>query len=399
MKYDFDKIINRHGTNAMSTDGYKDYLFAGIDDIRFPCADDAVLSMWIADMAFAVAPEILAAIKCRLDKEILGYTLASDQQYEGAFLNWTSSRYGFEFDPEHLVYAPGIVPALFDLIKYLCAKDDKVIIFTPSYGFFKHAADKNNNALLTCDLIVENGDCRMDFDRFKQLAGDEKAKVCILCNPHNPSGRVWSEAELKSFAQICFDNGIKIISDEIHCDLLRRGQVFTPLAKLYPGHKDIITCMSASKTFNLAGLMFANLIIADQSLRTRWNEEHIPLTNPLSQAGAHSAYTKGKDWLQALCSYLDENFLFLQNYLNNHLPLAIFKIPESTYLAWIDLSNYFDGDCNLTLFFAENAGVLLEGGNMFVANADGHIRINIACPRSKLVMALDKIKVAIKNIG
>ncbi|HHL32490.1 MAG TPA: aminotransferase, partial [Oceanospirillales bacterium] len=180
MKYDFDKMINRHGTNAMSTDGYMDYLFAGIDNIRFPCADDKLLSMWIADMAFAVAPEIIAAIKGRLDKDILGYTLAGDQQYEQAFLNWTSSRYGLEFDPEHLLYSAGIVPALFDLIKYLCAQDEKVIIFTPSYGFFKHAVDKNNAILLTCDLIVEHGDYRMDFAHFKQLARDKKAKVCIF---------------------------------------------------------------------------------------------------------------------------------------------------------------------------------------------------------------------------
>ena len=397
MKYEFDEIINRQNTNAMCVDGYKEYLFGDIDEIKLPCAEQELVSMWIADMGFAVAPEIIAAIKQRLDKQILGYTQLAGSQYQHAFLDWAQSHYGVVFNEQHLVNSQGIVPALFDLVKYLCKADDKVIIFTPSYGFFKHAVDNHQIELVSCDLIKEQNSYVMGLVRFEELAKDSKTKVCLFCNPHNPTGRVWTENELKEFARICFANNITIVSDEIHCDLLRKGQSFTPLAKLYPTNDNIITCMAPSKTFNLAGMMFASLIIPNDKLRKQWQEDHLPVVNPLSLVAAHAAYSKAGKWLQALRDYLDKNFLFLHDYLKKYLPKAVYTIPESTYLAWIDLSSYLGKEQNITLFFVEKAGVLLEGGNMFVANAQGHIRLNVACPKSILEDALNKITIAIQK--
>ena len=238
----------------------------------------------------------------------------------------------------------------------------------------------------------------MDFDDIRQKVEDEKLTLCILCSPHNPTGRLWTNEELKKLGQICFDNNVVVISDEVHCDLLRTDKKFTPLAKLFPDSQQIITCMAPSKTFNLAGLMLANIIIPNDVLREKWKKQHFPLDNPLSIAGAQAAYTSGHDWLQELTSYLDQNFEFLEKYLIKHLPEAIFQIPDSTYLAWINLSAYFDENENLTLFFANNSGVLLEGGNMFVSNADGYIRLNLACPRSVLEEGLNRIVKSINTV-
>ncbi|MCF6320097.1 MAG: aminotransferase class I/II-fold pyridoxal phosphate-dependent enzyme [Proteobacteria bacterium] len=326
----------------------------------------------------------------------MGYSQIFEPDYANAFLNWTQLRYGLSFDKNHLVNAHGIVPALFELIKLLCKPDEKVLIMTPSYGFFKHAADGNNIELVSSDLLCDNGYYTMDFNDLENKAKDEKVTLCLFCNPHNPTGRVWDEQELKQFAQICLDNNVTIVSDEVHCDLLRKEQAFTPLAKLYPG-KNIITCMSPSKTFNLAGLMFANLIIPNDNLRRMWIENNFPIVNPLSLAGAQAAYSNGHCWLQALTEYLDDNFKFLNSYLSENLPKAIYQQPESTYLAWVNLSAYFDKEENLTEFFAQTAGVLLEGGDMFVGNADGCIRLNLACPRVKLKEGLMRILKAINN--
>lgn len=396
MKYDFDKIINRQGTNAMSADGFRNYLFNEDDALDFQCADDEFISMWIADMEFATAPEIIQALKDRLDHGIMGYSQVFGTAYKDAFLNWTKTRYDWTFDLEHLVTSPGVVPALFDFIKYICKPDEKVLTLTPSYAFFKHAADKYNITLTSSDLILQDGVYSMDFKDIKKKVEDEKVTLCFFCSPHNPTGRIWTDAELRYFGKICLENNVMIIADEIHCDLLRSGKTFTPLAKLFPNTDQIITCMAPSKTFNLAGMMFANIIIPNKELREQWNDDHLPLDNPLSIVAAQTAYTHGQDWLEELSIYLDDNFVFLQKYLKVHLPKAVFRISEATYLAWVDVSAYFSKEENLTLFFANHAGVLLEGGNMFVSNSDGFIRLNLACPRARLEKGLKKITNAIK---
>jgi cystathionine beta-lyase len=190
---------------------------------------------------------------------------------------------------------------------------------------------------------------------------------------------------------------VMIISDEIHCDLLRSGKKFTPLAKLFPESDQIITCMAPSKTFNLAGFMLANIIIPNDDLRKTWKEKQLPIENPLSIVAAQTAYSEGQNWLSKLTIYLDANFIFLQKYLQTNLPKAIFHIPDSTYLAWVDVGAYFQKNENLTLFFANQAGVLLEGGNMFVANSDGYIRLNLACPKARLEEGLIRIAKAIND--
>lgn len=398
-KYNFDKIINRQGSNAMGVDGFRDYLFDENDQLNFPCEDHEFISMWVADMEFATSPDILNAIKKRVDHGILGYSKIFDTKYKESFIQWTKSKYGYAFNKEHIVASQGVLPALYDLIEYLCEPGEKALTMTPSYAFFKHAMDYNSRELVITDLICNDGEYDMDLEDIRKKTSDEKVTLCIFCNPHNPTGRLWTEAELKELGKICFENNVVIISDEIHCDLLRKGRVFTPLEKLFPESDYIVTCMAPSKTFNLAGIMLANIVIPNDNLRDKWNEKHPFFENPLSIAAAQAAYTHGKGWLNELTDYLDDNFEFLCDYLEKHLPKAKFRIPDSTYLAWINVGAYFPKNQNLTLFFANNSGVLLEGGHMFVSNANGYIRLNVACPRSRLEEGLSRISKAIMTMG
>ncbi|HSN58620.1 MAG TPA: PatB family C-S lyase [Clostridiaceae bacterium] len=397
MNYDFDEIIERRGTNAMNTDGFREYIFHAPPTMKFPYADDEFVRMWVADMEFATPPEVIEAIKDRADKRIFGYTKVFDPEYYKAFSGWTEHRYGWTFPKEHLVTSNGIIPALYELLEYSCKPDEKILILTPSYAYFKYAADFNNMETVCSNLIEKDGYYTMDFEDIEEKAKDEKVTLCIFCNPHNPSGRVWSAEELKRFGQICLDNGLLIISDEIHCDLLRTGLKHTTMASLFPETDRIVTCMAPSKTFNMAGLMFSNIIIPDDELRAKWKARHYGFENPLSIAAAQAAYIHGEEWLRQLKVYLDGNFEFTKQYLANHLPKAVYMVPESTYLAWVNISAYVPKDTELPLYFANNAGVLLEGGNMFVANSDGYIRLNVACPRAVLEEGLRRICVLLNK--
>ncbi|MGG1640044.1 MalY/PatB family protein [Paenibacillus sp. NRS-1782] len=399
MKYDFDEVIDRRGTNAMNTDGFREYIFKAEGDMVFPYKNDEFIRMWIADMEFATPPEIIEAIKERLDKRIFGYSQVFDPNYYLAVVGWTQRYYNWTFSEEQLVTSPGIIPALYELAEYICKSDEKVLILTPSYAFFKAAADYNGLELVCSELINQEGHYTINYEDLEAKARDEKVSLCIFCNPHNPSGRVWTKEELQRVGKICLENDVWIISDEIHCDLLRNGQVHTPMAKLFPDSDRIITCMAPSKTFNMAGLMFSNVIIPNETLRGTWKARHYGFKNPLSIVATRAAYLHGDEWLRQLKNYLDENFIFTKQYLNRCLPEAIFHIPEATYLAWVDISAYVPKEENLPLFFANHAGVLLEDGKMFVANAEGYIRLNLACPRSTLEEGLRRIcKVLTENL-
>ena len=393
--YNFNQVFDRKNTNAMSLTGYRGYLFEPDEDLSGNYEEADFIPMWVADMEFAIAPEIIDAMKKRLEHPLLGYSRVADPTYALVFQKWCIDRYGWKFDINHLVNAKGVIPALYDLIGHICKPDENVLIITPSYAFFKHGVDFNEVSLVCSDLIKVNDEYRMDMDDIRAKAADEKCVLGIFCNPHNPTGRVWSKKELQELGEVCLENNLTIISDEIHCDLLRRDKHFTPMASLFPNSDKIITCMAPSKTFNLAGNMFANIIIPNDELRAIYNKNYLPVENPLSIVAAQAAYTDGYAWLAELTDYLDANFEYLKEQLNTYLPHTKFVISDSTYLAWVNVSHYFTANENLTLFFTRNAGVILEGGDMFVANADGYIRLNLACPRVRLEEGIKRIIKAI----
>ena len=394
--YNFDEIIDRRNTNAMNTDGFRSYIFKADDSMEFPYKDEEFIRMWVADMEFATPDVIIEGIKERLDKRIFGYTRIFEKSYYEAFANWCHKRYGWTFEQKDLVTSNGIIPALYELVEHICDKDEKVLFLSPSYAYFKYAAEYNNREYICSDLICEEGYYKIDFDDLEYKAADPNTKLFIFCNPHNPSGRVWNEKELKRISQIVEKHNLWVISDEIHCDLLRQDQNHIPLGKIMYEYDRLITCMAPSKTFNIAGLMISNIIIRNEELKKIWLSRHYNFDNPLSIAATQAAYEKGELWLEELCEYLDGNFNFTEQYLAEHLPKSKFKISEATYLAWVDLSEYFEKDEDLPMFFAYKAGVLLEGGNMFVQNADGFIRLNLACPRAILEEGLKRICNSVK---
>lgn len=402
MKYNFDEMIDRRGTNSENVDGWRPYIFGCGPERKFPYADEDFVRMWVADMEFAVAPEIRQAVIDRVNRKILGYTIVSDSGYYEAVSKWYRDRYGWGFPKEELVFSPGIIPALYQLVEDLTEPGEKVLTFTPAYGFFLHACEYSGRELVQVPLAADGGRFSVDFDSFEEKAADPAVKVLMLCNPHNPTGRIWTEEELARMAGIAEKHSLWVISDEIHCDLVRCGLRHTPMGKIMSEYRRLITCMSASKTFNLAGMLFSNVIIRDEEERARFTarDKNIGAANPLSIAAHKAAYEQGGEWLEQLKAYLDKNFAYVDAFIRENFPGAVFKIPESTYFAWVDMSRTLPGVDDLPLFFAEHAGVLLEGGDgLFVGNAKGYIRLNLAMPHAVLEKGLRRMKEAVARAG
>ena len=386
MSWNFDRIIDRRNTQCLSIEACR-----GRMDI--PYSDEEIVRMWVADMDFAAPDCVLQALHARVDHGIFGYTEMFGDALPHAFAAWCERMYGWRFPQEQLCTSHGIVPALFDLIRLRCKPGEKALFFTPSYGPFKRAAVDTGHEYVCSDLIRgEDGVFRIDFDDFAAKAADPAATVCILCNPHNPTGRIWTDDELRRIGEICLENGLLILSDEIHCDLLRSGRTHTPLAKLFPDSERIVTCMAPSKTFNIAGLQFSTIVIPDPELRAAWKKTHTEGENPFSLTAAQAAYSDGGyAWLMALREYIDGNFAFTADYFAAHAPKVRFQIPESTYLAWVDVSAYTGPQTELRRLFAERAGVIVNDGSMFVRNAEGFLRLNLACPRTIVEKGLSRI--------
>lgn len=397
--YNFDEIIDRQNTNALKTDGFRGYIFHAGPDMVFPYKDDEFIHMWVADMEFAVAPEIVEAMHQRLDRRIFGYTGVFTHDYYNSFSKWCKDHYDWSFPEEELCFRPGIIPALYQFAETLCTRDEKVLMNTPAYGYFLHAAEYAGvGALLSPLKKNADGTFEMDYEDFEKKCADPACKLVFWCNPQNPTGRMWTEEELTRVAAIVEKYNLWIISDEIHCDLIRCGRKHIPMAKVMPDYKKLITCMAPSKTFNIAGMAFSNIIIRDPALRQRFIERDklFGMVNPLSLTAAKAAYDKGGAWHEELKVYLDENFAFVKEFMAEYMPEAVMNIPEATYLAWVDMSGCLPGVEDLPGFFADNAGVLLEGGNaLFVDNATGYIRLNLAMPRSVIKTGLERMRDAI----
>ena len=399
--YNFDEIIDRRNTNALNTDGFRGYIFHAGPEKVFPYKDEDFVRMWVADMEFGVAPEILDELRKRIDRRIFGYTSVYNDEYYNSFKKWCLDHYGWEFPREQLCFSPGIVPAMYQLVETLCADAEKVLINTPAYGQFAHAAEYSKVDVLLSPLKKnEKGAFLMDYEDFEEKCADPSCKVVFWCNPQNPTGRVWTETELTKVAEIVKKYNLWIISDEIHCDLIRRGRQHIPMAKIMTDYPKLITCMAPTKTFNIAGLAFSNIIIRDPALREifKGRDKLGGMVNPMSLTAAKAAYDKGGAWHEELRVYLDMNFAFVKNFLEENLPDAVMNISEATYLAWVDLSKCLPGLEDLPGFFANNAGVLLEGGNdLFVGNAEGYVRLNLAMPRSIIKTGLERMRDAINE--
>jgi aminotransferase, class I/II len=378
MKYDFDKTIDRRATNSYKWDS----------------APGGVLPMWVADMDFRTAPAIIDALQKRVAHGIFGYTRVPDAYYD-AVTSWFSRRHGWDIDREWIIYTSGVVPAVSAVIKALTVPGDKVIVQTPVYNCF-FSSIRNNGCEIVSNPLRRTADTyEMDFDALERCAADPRAKVMLLCNPHNPAGRVWTPDELTRLGNICLRNGVTVVADEIHCELVYQGFKYTPFASLSDAflHRSV-TCVSPSKAFNIAGLQIANIVAFDNDLRSRIdkaiNINEVCDVNPFGVAATIAAYNEGEEWLNQLVDYLHGNYEAMAEFCRRELPEFPITRLEGTYLVWMDCSSLGMPSDALEHALLDDARLWLNAGTMYGAEGEGYMRWNIACPRSVMLDGLNR---------
>lgn len=386
MKYDFDEIIPRRHTNSYKWDG---------------ATDSDVLPLWVADMDFRTAPAITEALKQRVEHGIFGYTRVPDEYYE-AVTAWFKRRHGWDIRREWMIYTSGVVPAISAIIKALTGPGDKVLVQTPVYNCFFSSIRNNGCEVASSPLVYEDRTYRMDLEDLERKASDEKTKVMLLCNPHNPAGRVWTREELTAVGEICIRHGVTVVSDEIHCELVYSGHRHIPFASISDDFlRHSVTCVSPSKAFNIAGLQIANIIAPDETMRRRIdkaiNINEVCDVNPFGVIATMAAYNEGEEWLGQLLDYLWQNYLFLVEFCRTHLPDFPVARLEGTYLAWMDCRTLGIGSEELEQLLVGEAKLWLNAGTMYGAEGEAFMRWNLACPRSVLKQALARFKAFVEN--
>ena len=386
MKYNFDEVIDRKNTDSMKWSA--SYL-----ERHFGSAD--CVPLWVADMDFRTAQPVIDAVTERAGHGIYGYALAGVVFYE-AVIKWQKRRNGWEVKKEWIVFSPGVVPALWHIVRTFCSPGEKVILQSPVYYPFYKVIEDNGCQVINNRLINNGGRYEMNFEELERQAEDSSVKMMILCSPHNPVGRVWTKEELRRVSEICFANDVLLVSDEIHSDLVFRPNVHTPAASLSEElMMNTITCMAPSKTFNLAGVQVSDVIVPDRRLRRRLAgslKSAGVMPNVFGLAAQTAAYNEGEEWLEQLLEYLAGNLDFMENFITSELPEVKFRRPEGTYLAWLDFSGYGFTTEELQNRMKNKAGVALDDGYIFGDGGEPCQRINFACPRSVLIKAMERLR-------
>lgn len=383
MKYSFDEVVERHGTGSIKYD---------------PAArnkPEGVLPMWVADMDFKTAPCVLQAIEEKCRHGIFGYSEAGPGYFK-VLQQWFDRRFQWKVQPEWLVKTPGIVTAIHIAIRGLTRRGDAVLIQPPVYYPFSSAVTLTGRKLVMNQLVYKNGRYEIDFKDFEERIVREKVKLFILCNPHNPVGRVWSKEELVRMGELCLRHGVLVISDEIHQDFVFSGHRHQVFAALNPEFQKIsITCTSPSKSFNLAGLQLSNIWIPDENLRREFAAEYDRFG--LSQLGifglvaCEAAYREGEEWLTQLLVYIEGNVNYVDDFLRREIPAVRLVQPEGTYLAWLDCTASGLSSEQLERLILNKAQLWLDEGPMFGPGGEGFQRINLACPRQLVQQAMRKL--------
>ncbi|MBO5182016.1 MAG: pyridoxal phosphate-dependent aminotransferase [Paraprevotella sp.] len=381
MTYDFDRQITRRGTDSYKWDS---------------TGSAEVLPMWVADMDFPTAPAIVEALRRRVEHGIFGYTRVPDSYYD-AVTGWFARRHGWRFDREWMIYTSGVVPALSAVIKALTVPGDKVLVQTPVYNCFFSSIRNNGCETVSSPLVFTGTTYTVDYEDLERRAADPRVKVMLLCNPHNPVGRVWRREELVRIGEICLRHGVTVIADEIHGELVLPGHRYTPFASISEEFlRHSVTCTSPSKAFNIAGLQIANIICADAGLRAgidrAININEVCDVNPFGVIATQAAYNEGEEWLDRLLEYLQANYLYMREFCREHLPAFPLTVLEGTYLVWMDCRKLGLSSEELEQRLIAEAGLWLNAGTMYGAEGEGFMRWNIACPRATLAEGLRRME-------
>ena len=387
MKYNFDEIIPRRNTNSVKWD---------------EAAQDDIIPLWVADMDFRVLPQITEALRQRVDHGVFGYTHVPDSYYESV-IRWFEDRHGLQgVKPSDIIYTSGVVPAISAIVQGLTLPGDKVLVQTPVYNCFFSSIRNQGCMVEENHLVYKNNTYVVDWDDFERKCADSRVRIFLLCNPHNPAGRVWKKEELLRMGEICQKHDVFVISDEIHCELVMPGNEYTPFASLSDDFlKNSATCVAPTKAFNIAGLQIANIIVKDRNKRERIdraiNIHEVCDVNPFGVIATEAAYTEeGAEWLRQLNTYLFANYQFLCDFFSKHFPsLEVVKL-EGTYLVWVDCSSLGKSSTEIVNNLYRH-GVWMNDGVMYGENQGAFIRINIACPRKILEEGLLRMEKALHS--
>ncbi|MCH5311631.1 MAG: pyridoxal phosphate-dependent aminotransferase [Prevotella sp.] len=374
--YNFDKDTKRKGTNCYKWD---------VTD------DREVIPMWVADMDFQTAPAIIEALKNRVEHGVFGYTKVPDEYYN-AITNWFDRRHGWKIEKDWILYTTGVVPAVSVAIKAMTEPGDGVILHTPAYNCFFSSIRNNGCKVVESPLLNDDGHFSIDYKQLETLCSDKSNKVLLLCNPHNPTGRLWTREELQRVYDICHKHKVSIIADEIHCELTYNGERYVPFGTITD---DAVILGSPSKAFNIAGLQIANIICKDESMRMRIdkaiNINEVCDVNPFGVLALMAAYNEGEQWLDELCQYIWGNYQALCRFMAENLPQVKITPLQSTYLVWADCS-YLGIKSEELANKLENEGkVKFSPGTMYGDTGEGFLRINIACPRERMMEGLRRM--------
>lgn len=385
MKYNFDELVPRRGSNSYKWDS------AGSED---------VLPMWVADMDFCTAPAVVEALRKRVEHGIFGYVKVPTAYYD-AIGDWFKRRHSWRVEKDWILFTTGVVPALSAIIKALTHPGDKVLVQIPVYNCFFSSIRNDECEMVANPLIYRNGAYSIDFDDLEKKAADPRVKLLLLCNPHNPAGRVWTRQELTRIGEICLKNDVFVVADEIHCELVYPGHQYIPFASISEDFlHSSVTCTSPSKAFNLAGLQVANIFAANPAVRKKidkaLNVNEVCEINPFAVEALIAAYNEGEEWLEELRQYLLGNYNYLKRFFEEQLPQFPVLALEGTYLVWVDCSVLKQSSEEIVKMLLEKEMLWVNEGSMYGEAGDGFIRINIACPRQLLIEGLNRIARALK---
>ena len=390
MSFNFNKIIDR--TNNFS---------AKWSEMNKNFGSNDLLPMWVADMDFLTAPCIMEALKDRLEQGIFGYT-TRPSSYNESIVNWLDNRFSWKIKKEWLMFSPAVITSISLLIQNLTQKNDKIMIQEPVYSPFHNIVELNERDLVISPLIkLDDGSYIMDYEDIEAKIKD--VKIFILCNPHNPVGRVWTREELTRLGQICLKHNVIVISDEIHSDIILKNHKHIPFASISKEFcKNTITCMAPTKTFNLAGLQSSFLVMSNpyyyEVMDRAFSTLDIKRNNAFSLVATEAAYNYGEDWLDELIKYIEDNVDFAIEYIKTNMPKLKVRKPEGTYLLWVDFNSLNVDEKDLKDALINKGKVALNSGSSFGIGGDGYYRINLACPRAMVLEALKRIEFAINSL-
>ena len=391
MKYDFDEIVDRSKNRSAKYDErVKNF---GTDD---------VIPLWIADMDFKTAQPIIDACVKKAEEGIWGYT-SRPESYFKAYADWQEKRNGWRPDTALFSWSLGVVPALTAIVRLFTGEHDKIMIQPPVYPEFYDVNELSGRRVAENNMIERDGRWEIDFEEFEEKAKDPLTKMFILCNPHNPLGKVWTKEELGRMLSICFENGVLVVSDEIHSDLIFHGKKHIPAAMALPGAENrVITCLSATKTFNLAGLQASATVFPNREMKDifdrYWGSLDIHRNNAFSSVAMEAAFREGEEWLEQMLDYVSGNFDFIADYCKNRIPKIRPSMPDATYLVWLDCRELGLDDAALKEFMIKKAKLGLNPGSSFTRSLSGFMRLNAACPRSVLKKAMEQLEAAVNGL-